>query len=91
MNRLISRAYAGAADLNLLIEFARSAAKARWPLLTYKRVGDVVWAGYGLEESQNVRLWFDVGDLLAYAFFDPPMSLEFDIVRSGSGGWVHPT
>ena len=80
MNRLISRAYAGAADLNLLIEFARRAARARWPLSTYKRVGDMVWAGYALKQSEDVRLWFDAGDLVAYAFFDPTISLEFDIV-----------
>jgi hypothetical protein len=40
----------------------------------------VVWSGYGLEHSENVRLWFDAGDLVAYACFEPPMSLEFDLM-----------
>jgi hypothetical protein len=80
MNQIKTRAYSGAADLNLLIEFARKAAKARWPQFTYKQVGDVVWSGYGLEHSENVRLWFDAGDLVAYACFEPPMSLEFDLM-----------
>jgi ribosomal protein S18 acetylase RimI-like enzyme len=80
MNQIITRAYADAADLNLLIEFARKASKARWPQSTYKKVGDVVWSGYGLEHSDNVRLWFDAEDLIAYACFEPPMSLEFDLM-----------
>ena len=80
MNQIITRAFSGAADLNLLIEFVRKAAKARWPQSTYKKVGDVVWSGYGLEHSENLRLWFDAGDLVAYACFEPPMSLEFDLM-----------
>ena len=67
-------------DLKLLIEFAQKAAKARWPQSTYKKVGYMVWTGYGLEHSENVRLWLDAGDLAAYACFEPPMSLEFDVM-----------
>jgi ribosomal protein S18 acetylase RimI-like enzyme len=80
MNQIITRAFSGAADLNLLIEFVRKAAKARWPQSTYKKVGDVVCSGYGLEHSENLRLWFDAGDLVAYACFEPPLSLEFDLM-----------
>jgi ribosomal protein S18 acetylase RimI-like enzyme len=80
MNQMTSRACVGAEDLSLLIQFATRATRARWPLSTYKRVGDMVWAGYNLEQSENVRLWFDAGDLVAYAFFDPTISLEFDIM-----------
>jgi len=82
MNQLISRAYDGASDLNLLIEFARKAAKARWPRSTYKNVGDVVWGmpAIGFDASANFRLWFYGVDFVAYARFEPPMNLDFDIM-----------
>lgn len=82
MNQLISRAYAGAPDLNLLIEFAQKAAKARWPRSTYKKVGDVVWTmpTRELDASANIRLWFFGADLIAYGWFEPPMNVEFDIM-----------
>jgi ribosomal protein S18 acetylase RimI-like enzyme len=79
MNHFTSRVYAGAPDLNLLIEFAQSAAAARWPRSTYKKVGDVVWMMPGSDLNPNIRLWFDGADLVAYAIFDPPLNVEFDI------------
>src|SRR5258708_32989529 len=66
MNHFTSRAYGGASDLNLLIEFAERAAKARWPRSTYKKVGDVVWTMPGFDPSANIRLWFDGTELVAY-------------------------
>jgi mycothiol synthase len=81
MRDFTSRAYAGASDLNLLIEFAEKAAGARWPRSTYKNVGDVVWALAPADDPQaSVRLWFAGADLVAYASFEAPFSLEFDIV-----------
>jgi len=82
MNHFSSRQYAGAPDLNLLIEFAERAAKARWPRSTYKKVGDVVWMmpAPELDRSANIRLWFDGADLVAYAWFESPMNVEFDIM-----------
>jgi ribosomal protein S18 acetylase RimI-like enzyme len=81
MNHVISRAFAGASDLNLLIEFAKRAAKARWPRSTYKKVGDVVWMMFtpGFDPHANIMLWFDGADLVAYAWFEPPQNVEFDI------------
>jgi len=81
MNHFSSRQYAGAPDLNLLIEFAEKAAKARWPRSTYKKVGDVVWMmAPELDRSANIRLWFDGADLVAYAWFESPMNVEFNIM-----------
>jgi len=78
---LTMRAYACARDLNLLIDFAERAAKARWPRSTYKKVGDVVWMMLtpGFDPCANVRLWFDGADLVAYARFEPPVNVEFDV------------
>ena len=79
MNHPTSRAYAGAPDLKLLIEFAERAAKARWPRSTYKKVGDMVWSMPGLDPNTNIQLWFDGSDLVAYGWFEPPLNVEFDI------------
>ncbi len=78
MNHFISRAYSGAADLDLLIDFARKTTAARWPRSTYMKAGDVVW-GLGSGECANICLWFDNDDLAAYAWFDPPLYFDFDI------------
>jgi ribosomal protein S18 acetylase RimI-like enzyme len=83
MNPFTSRAYAGIADLHRLIEFAQQATGARQPGSTYMKAGDVVWALYGSKPGDaNVRLWFDGDRLAAYALFEPPLSVDFDI-RSG--------
>jgi ribosomal protein S18 acetylase RimI-like enzyme len=81
MNSFASRAYAGASDLALLIEFAENATRARWPLSTYLKGGDVVWMLYNLSPDSyaDVRLWFDDADLIAYACFEPPLLVDFDI------------
>lgn len=80
MNPFSSRAYAGRADLDLLIEFTRQATGARWPSSTYMKVGDVVWMLYGSKPGDpNIRLWFDNDGLAAYASFEPPLHLDFDI------------
>jgi len=80
MTQPASRAFMGASDLHLIVEFARRAAGLRWPSSTYKKVGDVVWSMYSSQQSDQIRLWFDGGDLVAYASVDPPMSAEFDII-----------
>jgi hypothetical protein len=79
MNHFTSRAYAGAPDLNLLIQFAERAAKARWPRSTYKKVGDMVWGTPGLGPNANIQLWLYASDLVAYGWFGPPLNLDFDI------------
>ena len=85
MNPFSSRAYAGIADLHLLIEFARQATGARWPSSTYMKVGDVVWKLYGSKPGDtNIRLWFDGDGLAAYACFEPPLSVDFDLRPAAS-------
>jgi ribosomal protein S18 acetylase RimI-like enzyme len=79
MNQLDSRSYAGAPDLNRLINFTQRAARARWPQSTYKKAGDVVWGSPGVDSDVNIKLWFDGADLVAYGWFEPPHSVEFDI------------
>ncbi|MGB8682061.1 MAG: GNAT family N-acetyltransferase [Candidatus Binatus sp.] len=80
MNSFTSRAYAGIADLHRLIEFAQQTTGARWPGSTYTKAGDVVWALYQSKAGDaNVRLWFDGDRLAAYALFEPPLSVDFDI------------
>ena len=81
MSRFSSRTYSGATDLNLLIEFARETTRARWSRATYKKVGDVVWGMPPVDsEKFDIRLWFDGAELVACAWFEPPMNLEFDIM-----------
>jgi ribosomal protein S18 acetylase RimI-like enzyme len=85
MNPFSSRAYEGSADLHLLIEFAQQTTGARWPGSTYMKAGDVVWMLYGAKPGDpNIRLWFDGSGLAAYASFEPPLSVDFDIRPSAS-------
>jgi ribosomal protein S18 acetylase RimI-like enzyme len=80
MTSFSSRAYAGSADLHQLIDFAEKATGARLPRSTYMKVGDVVWMLYGANPGDpNIRLWFDNDGLAAYAAFEPPLHLDFDI------------
>ena len=80
MTSFTSRAYAGSADLNRLIDFAQKATGARWPRSTYMKAGDVVWTLYGSKPGDtNIRLWFDSSRLAAYALFEPPLTVDFDI------------
>ena len=81
MTPFSSRAYAGTADLDRLIDFAQKATSARWPRSTYMKAGDVVWMLLtpGFDPIANIRLWFDNDGLAAYALFEPPLSVDFDI------------
>jgi ribosomal protein S18 acetylase RimI-like enzyme len=86
MTSFSSRAYAGSADLDRLIDFAQKATGARWPRSTYMKAGDVVWMMFtpGFEPETNIRLWFDGDDLAAYAWFEPPLNVDFDIRPAAS-------
>jgi hypothetical protein len=79
MTSFSSRAYAGSADLDRLIEFAQKATGARWPRSTYMKAGDVVWMMPGFEPEKNIRLWFDGDGLAAYAYFEPPLTVDIDV------------
>jgi mycothiol synthase len=74
-------AYAGSADLDRLIDFAKKATGARRPRSTYMKAGDAVWMLFtpGFDPCANIRLWLDGDGLVAYAWFEPPLSVDFDI------------
>ena len=81
MTGIVSRPYAGAADLPLLIEFARANMLARLPGGTYWKPGDVTWQFYRLRGSaaEFVRLWSDERGLAGLVAFEPPLTMAFDV------------
>jgi hypothetical protein len=81
MTSFTSRAYAGSADLDRLIDFAQNATGACWPRSTYMKAGDVVWMMFtpGFDPATNIRFWSDDDGLVAYAWFEPPLTVDFDI------------
>lgn len=79
MTAYSSRAYAGAQDLRQLIKFAEMASATRMPRSTYLKAGDVVWAMYNVDHSDDIRLWFDADGVAAYASFEAPLHIDFDI------------
>ncbi len=77
-----SRPFGGAADLALLIAFARSASAARLPGLSYWHVGDIVWQLFPfshLPVVEDVRLWSDSEGLAGFVLFEPPLNCTFDV------------
>ncbi len=79
---LVSRAFVGESDLELLIEFARRATAARSPGTTYWHAGDIVWQVFpyvGADVVDDIRLWFDDGVLAGFVLFEPPLRFEFDV------------
>ncbi len=81
VTKISSRPYAGDADLALLIAFAQQATAARLPRATYMKAGDIVWALYtpNVDPFANIHLWFDDDGLAAYAWFEPPLHLDFEV------------
>lgn len=82
---LISRAFAGESDLELLIEFARRATAARSPGTTYWHAGDIVWQVFPFVDASavdDIQLWFDNGILAGFVLFEPPLRFEFDVRAS---------
>lgn len=75
----ISCPYAGAADLSLLIDFARNATLSRAPGLTYLQPGDVVWQFYRSGDDGDTQLWLDDAGLVAFAAFEPPLVMQFEL------------
>ena len=77
-----SRPCEGAADLNLLIEIARTNLAERLPGLSYWHPGDIAWRLTALDPravAANVRLWSDDRGVAAATIFEPPLNVEFDI------------
>lgn len=79
MTAYTSRTYSGVQDLKGLIKFAEMASAARMPRSTYLKAGDVVWAMYNVDQSDDIRLWFDADGVAAYACFEAPLHVDFDI------------
>ncbi len=81
MTVFVSRPYAGAADLPLLIDFARRNMLARLPNGTYWKPGDITWQFYTLRGAacDDVRLWTDEHGLAAVMAFEQPLTMGFDV------------
>jgi ribosomal protein S18 acetylase RimI-like enzyme len=78
--RFESRAFGGAQELPLLIEFTRRASAARLPRRSYYHPGDICWQLRGNAETQDVRLWTDGGGrAVAFATLEPPVHMAFDV------------
>lgn len=77
-----SRPFGGPSDLNLLIDFARSATISRLPGVSYWHPGDMVWQVFPfshLSRIEEIRLWFDGDGLAGFVFFEPPLNCTFDV------------
>jgi hypothetical protein len=81
MGSITSRRYFDAPDLNRLIAFSEKTTGDRLPHPTYVKPGDVVWMSYDprFDRNANIKLWFDGPELVAYAWFEPPLQVSFDI------------
>jgi GNAT superfamily N-acetyltransferase len=54
---------------------------------TYLMTSDVAWQLPGCAPKENIRLWSDRSELVAYAWFQPPDELKFDC-RNGFGNYT---
>lgn len=81
MTGFVARSFAGAADLPLLIDFARANMLARRPGGTYWKPGDITWQFYRLRGAacEYVRLWSDERGLAGLVAFEPPLTMAFDV------------
>lgn len=82
MPDFFSRPCDGAADLDIVIEFARANLAARQRGLTYWHPGDIAWRLAAVDPralAANVWLWSDAGGVAGVAMFEPPLNVEFDI------------
>ena len=80
MSRFSSRPYAGASDLPLLINFARTATLSRGDGPTTWHPGDIVWQLYDYRgEGDFAHVWFDGDTPVALAIFEPPVTASFDL------------
>jgi ribosomal protein S18 acetylase RimI-like enzyme len=65
-----------------MTEFASGATAARWPSRSYLQPGDMIWQLFAANSPawwENIHLWEDDHGLAAYAIFEPPLDLEFDV------------
>lgn len=80
MPAILARPFAGFGDILLLAQFARSAiALRKSPNATFLP-GDFAWQLNGLGSSNDVRLWLESDRVVAFAIFEPPLHLAFDVL-----------
>ena len=85
MSHLEARPYTGANDLDLLLNFVRTATGARWPRRSYLHVGDIIWrlrletiVDQSFDQPNNIRLWIRDGSLVGFVWFSSPENVEID-------------
>src|SRR5262245_33238965 len=49
------------------------------PERVYLMTSDVAWRWPGAQPERNVRLWWDAAGLAGYAWYEPALSVEFDV------------
>src|SRR5438067_112946 len=75
--KYLARPYDGAADLLLLIEFAKALGRTTSP--PYYHPGDFVWQLYEFDTTEDARLWLDGDEVVACAIFEPPLTFQFSV------------
>jgi ribosomal protein S18 acetylase RimI-like enzyme len=74
-------------DFTDFLDLVAGNAAARPVGHTYLMTSDVAWQFPGCAPEENIRLWSDQLGLVAYAWFQPPDELKFD-VRADSGNYA---
>lgn len=63
-----------------LLGFIATQARFRPVGKTYLMTSDLAWQFPGCAPKENIRLWGDETGLVAYAWFQPPDGIKFDII-----------
>ena len=66
-------------DLPRLLDLVAGNAASRPTGQTYLMTSDVAWQFPGCAPKDNIRLWSDSSGLAAYAWFQPPETILFDV------------
>jgi GNAT superfamily N-acetyltransferase len=66
-------------DLDDFLMFVSNNAAQRLTGRTYLMTSDVAWQFPGCAPKDNIRLWKDQNGLAAYAWFQPPNDIKFDV------------
>lgn len=78
----ISRPYAEEPDLQRLIALEQTITAGCWPRPTYWHVGDLVWNFYAANggiADDNIRLWLDGAEIIAFVAFSAPAEVHIDL------------
>ena len=66
-------------DFPSFLDFVAANAARRPIGRTYLMTSDVAWQFPGCAPKENIRLWWDQSNVAAYAWFQPPDVLKFDV------------